>query len=47
LGHATKKCKGCNRAVQDRLGLLAWQRDHKGGVRVSPRHQQDRDRASA
>lgn len=47
LGHGTKKRKGRNRAVQDRLGLLARQRDHEGGIRVRPRHQQDGNLAPA
>lgn len=47
LGHATKKLKRRHRTVQDRFGLLARQSDRERGVRVGPRHQQDRYRASA
>jgi hypothetical protein len=47
FGHATKERKSRNRAVQDRLGLLARQRNREGGVRVSPRHEQDRNLAPA
>ena len=47
LGHATKERKGRHRAVQDRLGLLARQCDRERGVRVGPRHEQDRNLAAA
>jgi hypothetical protein len=45
-GHATEKLKRRHRAVQDRLGLLARQRNREGGVRVRPRHEEDRNRAA-
>ena len=47
FGDATEKLKRRHRAVQDRLSLLAGQRDGEGGVRVRPCHEQDRNLAAA
>ncbi len=46
-GCAAEERQGLDRAVQDRLGLFARQRDHERGVRIGPGHQQDRNLAPA